>query len=286
VHSAYFASLDEIADAKAEIFAGMDSGFAVLNRDSAQFDRLARAAESRGLKTLSFATAVAADVHVVRARPDGDGSDVVADVAGETLQYRIGVPGSHWVANSLAVLATVLALGADVAGAARGLSAMRAPDGRGRRHRIAAGGGTIEIIDESYNASPVSMAAALEVLGRTRPEAGGRRIAVLGDMLELGDDAPARHRGLIEQVVAQSVDLVFTAGPMMGRLWEALPTALRGGHAPDSDTLAPLVAAAVRAGDVAMVKGSAGSRTGVVVAALLALDGRDETAPRRVVNGE
>ena len=286
VHSAYFTSIDDIADAKAEIFAGMESGIAVLNLDNTQFDRLAAAASDRGLTILGFGADNAADIHLVRSHLDGDGSDIVANVGGEILRYRVGAPGHHWVANSLAVLATVLALGGNVACAARGLASVRPPDGRGRRHRIAVDGGTIEIIDESYNASPVSMAAALEVLGRTRPEAGGRRIAVLGDMLELGDDAPARHRGLIDPIDAASVDIVFTAGPMMEHLWDGLRADARGGHAADSDTLAALVGTAVHAGDVVMVKGSAGSRMGTVIAALRGLEINDRAAPRRAANGE
>ena len=286
VHSAHFTSIDDIADAKAEIFAGMKSGIAVLNLDNAHCDRLATAATDRGLTILSFGADEAADIHLVRSHLDDDGSDVVANVGGEVLRYRVGAPGSHWVANSLAVLATVLALGANVAGAARGLASMHPPDGRGRRHRTVVDDGSIAIIDESYNASPVSMAAALKVLGRTRPEAGGRRIAVLGDMLELGDDAPARHRGLIGPIDAASVDLVFTAGPMMEHLWDALSTDRRGGHAADSDTLAALVGAAVHGGDVIMVKGSAGSRMGIVVAALHGLESTNQSAPKRAVNGE
>ncbi len=287
VHSAHFASEEEIADAKAEIFAGMAAGIAVLNLDNRWFDRLAAAADNHGLTVLSFGADEAAEIHLVRSHLDEDGSDVVANVGGEMIRYRVGAPGSHWVNNSLAVLATVLALGADVASAAKGLAAMTAPDGRGRRHRVAVDGGHFDLIDESYNASPVSMAAALEVLGRTRPEADGRRIAVLGDMLELGNDAPARHRGLTDLVDVHAVDLVFTAGPMMEHLWDALPATKRGGHAQDSDTLAPLVATAVRPGDMVMVKGSAGSRTGVVVGALKVLDRSDDDAmPLRAANGK
>jgi UDP-N-acetylmuramoyl-tripeptide--D-alanyl-D-alanine ligase len=132
-------------------------------------------------------------------------------------------------------------------------------------------GGTFLLVDESYNASPASVAAALETLGRARPAMGGRRIAVLGDMLELGADSAQRHADLIEPVREAGIDLVFTAGRDMLRLWEALPRARCGGSAPDSKTLAPLVAAAVRPGDIVMVKGSAGSRMGVVVQALEAL---------------
>jgi UDP-N-acetylmuramoyl-tripeptide--D-alanyl-D-alanine ligase len=132
-------------------------------------------------------------------------------------------------------------------------------------------GGYFELIDDSYNASPPSMAASFQVLGRSRPTSGGRRIAVLGDMLELGDKAPELHAGLAGALIENGVDLVYTAGPMMEHLRAALPAGMRAAHEADSAALAPEVTAAVRAGDVLTVKGSAGSRMRTVVEALLAL---------------
>ena len=285
VHGAFFDSVEAIADAKAEVFAGMAAdGTAILNRDNPHFRRLAARAAERRLAVIGFGRDAAAEARLIEARPEADASEVVAAIAGTTYAYRIGVPGCHWVTNSLAVLAAAAALGADVAAAAAALAAMTAPQGRGRRHTVAVSGGAFEVIDESYNASPVSMAAAFQVLGRTRPGAGGRRIAVLGDMLELGAQAPDLHRGLAAELGDSPIELVFTAGPLMSFLWEALPARLRGGHAADCDTLAPLVAAALRPGDVVTVKGSAGSRTGVVVHALLARGGA--AAPRRAANEE
>ena len=154
---------------------------------------------------------------------------------------------------------------------------MSAPAGRGQRLTVRLAAGAFALIDDSYNASPVAMAAAFEVLGRTVPGAGGRRIAVLGDMLELGAEAAALHAGLAEPLQAHGIDLVFTAGPAMANLAQALPASMRGGHAADSASLAPLVAEAVRAGDVVTVKGSAGSRMGAVVRALQALDAGSNT---------
>lgn len=272
VHSAFFASTEQIADAKAEIFAGMATGgTAVLNRDNPHFERLAAAARAKGLAVLSFGTVPEADLRATDMILNGERSDVKAAVQGRPLDYRLGVPGRHWVINSLAVLGAVLAAGADVAAAAAALVDLAPAKGRGKRSAVTVEGGSFLLVDESYNASPASVAAALETLSRARPALGGRRIAVLGDMLELGADSAERHAGLLGPIQESGIDLVFTAGKEMGHLWEALPSALCGAHAPDSQALAPLVATALRPGDVVMVKGSAGSRMGVVVKALEAL---------------
>jgi len=286
VHAEFFDSVEAIADAKAEIFSGIEpGGIAVLNRDNAQFGRLAAAAAAAGVETvLGFGTHAEAAIRVCEIDPDSNGSRVVAEVAGQTLTYRIGAPGNHWVINSLAVLATVLAADADVRRAAAALEGLRPPKGRGLRTTVAIAGGRFDLIDDSYNASPASMGAAFEVLGRIRPGPGGRRIAALGDMLELGDAAQALHAALAEPLCEHGIDLVFTAGRDMDALWQALPRAMRGGHAADSESLAPMVAAAVRPGDVVTVKGSAGSRMGVVVTALLDLGDDERTTPRRVAN--
>ncbi len=285
VHSAYFESVEAIADAKAEIFAGIEpGGVAVLNRDNPHFDRLAAAAAAAGVDTvLGFGADPAAAVRLLEVDPDSHGSRVSADIAGEAVTYRVGVAGHHWVMNSLAVLAAVVAAGGEVRPAALALEGLKAPEGRGRRLTVAVADGHFELIDDSYNASPSSMRAAFEVLGRVRPCPGGRRIAVLGDMLELGDDAQALHAALAEPLEECAIDLVFTAGPGMGALWDALPRYMRGGHAADSDKLAPIVATAVRPGDVVTVKGSAASRMGLVVRALHALD-NEEAAPQRAAN--
>ncbi|MCP5366930.1 MAG: UDP-N-acetylmuramoylalanyl-D-glutamyl-2,6-diaminopimelate--D-alanyl-D-alanine ligase [Hyphomicrobiales bacterium] len=287
VHSAHFTSVEQIADAKAEVFAGIEpGGAAVLNRDNPFFDRLRAAGRARGIACFTgFGESADADVRLVRAVADAAGSDVTARLGDTTLDYRVNIPGRHWVINSLAVLATAGAAGADVAAAARAMALVAAPRGRGNRHRVEIDGGAFDLIDESYNASPTSMAAALAVLGDSQVGDGGRRIAVLGDMLELGDAAAQRHAELLAPVAAAGIDLVYTAGPAMAHLWDRLPRGLRGGHAVDSAALAPLVAAAVGAGDVVMVKGSAGSRTGLVVRALLALAVDAEPAPRAANGG-
>ena len=287
VHSAFFSNVEEIADAKAEVFAGMQpDGVAVLNRDSRHFSRLAAAASARGVNTIiSFGVHPDAVVRLVEAVPEPEGSRVVASVSGKGATFRVGVAGRHWVMNSLAVLATVTAAGGDVAAASAALTDLRALEGRGRCHTVAVGEGSLRLIDESYNASPVSMDAAIEVLGQARPGPGGRRIAVLGDMLELGPETVALHAALARPLTDWGIDLVFTAGPDMVHLSQALPGSMRGGGEVDADRLLPLVTAAVRRGDVVMVKGSAGSRMGVVVRGLLAFrSGRAAAPARRVAN--
>ncbi|MBL8660706.1 MAG: UDP-N-acetylmuramoylalanyl-D-glutamyl-2,6-diaminopimelate--D-alanyl-D-alanine ligase [Rhodospirillales bacterium] len=292
VHKAHFSSVEAIADAKAEIFEGVEGGAevpgaAVLNRDNPYFPRLRAAAEGAGIaRIVAFGRATDAEVRLVEAAIGADGSRIRASVFGSILDFSIAAPGAHWVMNSLCVLAAADALGADVARAAAGLVQVAAPDGRGRRMIIQLPGGAFKLIDDSYNASPVSMAAAFDVLGRIAPDAAGRRIAVLGDMLELGDDAPSLHAALAEPLRASGIDLVFTAGRDMAHLAAALPATMRGGHAEDSARLVPLVEAAVRPGDVVCVKGSAGSRMGVVVRALRAREADlDVERPRSATPG-
>ena len=275
VHSGFFSSVGEIADAKAEVFAGLEPrGTAVLNRDNPHFDRLAKAAVDAGATTIiSFGAHADASVCLMDSAADADGSDVVARIGGQDLRYRVGTPGHHWIINSLGVLATVSAVGGDVRAAAAALQQVTAPVGRGRRHTVNLAAGSFELFDESYNASPVSMTAALQVLGAAAPGPGGRRIAVIGDMLELGEAAADLHAGLAAPLTEHGIELVFAAGPFMGRLWEVLPETMRGAHAANSAELAPRVTAAARAGDVITVKGSLGSRMGPIVTALRALGG-------------
>ncbi len=182
------------------------------------------------------------------------------------------------VLNSLAVLAAVEAVGADIERAAAELRHLKPLKGRGERHPVGLPGGTFELVDDSYNANPSSMRAAIAVLGNARVGGGGRRIAVLGDMLELGEEAPILHAGLAAPLRQAGIDLVFTCGSLMAALSEALPPAMRGGHASDSQALAPTVVDAVRPGDVILVKGSLGSRMAKVVETLQALDGGGQLA--------
>jgi UDP-N-acetylmuramoyl-tripeptide--D-alanyl-D-alanine ligase len=174
----------------------------------------------------------------------------------------------HLVLNSLAVLAAVSLAGADLALAALALANLKPAAGRGARASLRVPGGSALLIDESYNANPASMRAAIALLGQATLGKHGRRIAVLGDMLELGPSGAEMHRAIAGPLEAAAVDLVFCSGPLMRALWEALPSNRRGGYAETAAELEPAVLGAVRDGDVVMVKGSLGSKMGPIVKAL------------------
>jgi UDP-N-acetylmuramoyl-tripeptide--D-alanyl-D-alanine ligase len=197
-----------------------------------------------------------------------DCSAVSASILGSEVTYKVGAPGRHVVLNSLAVLAAAALAGADLALAALALADLQPPAGRGSRIDLTMPGGTALLIDESYNANPASMRAALALLGQIRTAPRGRRIAVLGDMLELGSQGTDLHRALVEPVLEHGIDLVFCCGPLMRALWQALPSERRGGYAETSAALEAGVLADIHAGDAVMVKGSLGSRMSPIVAAL------------------
>ncbi|MEQ9489261.1 MAG: UDP-N-acetylmuramoylalanyl-D-glutamyl-2,6-diaminopimelate--D-alanyl-D-alanine ligase [Alphaproteobacteria bacterium] len=274
VHLEFFDSVEGIADAKAEIFDGVaGDGVAVLNRDNPYYRRLADKATAAGIGHIStFGEDAEATFRLKSYTSDGSTSEISANCAGKSVSYRLGAAGRHLALNSLGILAVISALGIDVEQAAKQFETLTANPGRGGRYTIKTRGGSVVLIDESYNASPASTAAALQVLGDIAIEKGGRRIAVLGDMRELGENAAEFHTDLAKTVNAAKIDLVFTAGPLMMGLFEALPKARRGGHAATSGEILPLVTASVRAGDVVTVKGSLGSRMKPVVDALRALD--------------
>ncbi len=274
VHVEFFDSVEAVAEAKAEIFQGVvEGGAAVLPRDNDHFDLLdTRAAEAGIARRVSFGVRPEADVRLLASIMDADGSDVTASAFGTRLNFRVGVPGHHWVVNALGMLAAVREAGADIAAAAAAMAALKAPAGRGVRRTVRLPADSFDLLDESYNASPAAMRAAFETLMLANPRGGGRRIAVLGDMRELGDDGPALHAGLADDLVDANIDLLFSAGPLMHHLYEAVPAARRGYHAADSEALIPAVTAAVQAGDVVCVKGSLGSRMKPVVDALIALE--------------
>jgi UDP-N-acetylmuramoyl-tripeptide--D-alanyl-D-alanine ligase len=272
VHVGNFNSIEEIADAKAEIFSGvLPSGYAVLNRDNPFFDRLAAAARGFGVQNIiSFGVHEKADVKSERVVLHSSCSCVTADVMGEKLIYKLGMPGEHMVFNSLAVLAAAKLMGADLARAALALAVAQAPKGRGVHHHLRIDTGEFLLIDESYNANPVSMAAALALLGRAKTGKGGRRIAVLGDMLELGKHGADLHAELFKAVDANNVDALYAAGPLMANLWEKTPPERRGAFGQTSAELKDSLLEGLRAGDVVMIKGSLGSRMGPLVEAIRA----------------
>ncbi|HEY1153729.1 MAG TPA: UDP-N-acetylmuramoylalanyl-D-glutamyl-2,6-diaminopimelate--D-alanyl-D-alanine ligase [Pseudolabrys sp.] len=270
VHLEFFKNVEAIADAKAEIFTGVEpGGVAVLNRDNALFARLQRQAKKVGIANIvSFGAHKSADARLRDLSLHPECSAVHASIIGHDVTYKLGMPGRHMALNSLAVLAAASLAGADLARAALALSDARPASGRGVRQVLDIGHGSATLIDESYNANPASMAAALNVLGAAAIGARGRRIAVLGDMLELGPTGAELHRGLVEAVQANHIDAVFCCGPLMRNLWDALPTGVRGGYAENAEALESQVVAALRDGDAVMIKGSLGSRMKTIVKAL------------------
>ncbi|MGR7995430.1 UDP-N-acetylmuramoylalanyl-D-glutamyl-2,6-diaminopimelate--D-alanyl-D-alanine ligase [Xanthobacter sp. ZOL 2024] len=270
VHIAQFSGIEEIADAKAEIFDGLEpAGTAVLNLDNPLFERLKASALAKGVsRIVTFGESAGADVRLKTVALQPSCSVAVVDVMGTDVTLKVSVPGRHIVQNMLAVLAATKLVGADLALAALALSRLKPPPGRGVPVTLTLKGGTATLLDESYNANPASMRAAIDVLSRTPVGPRGRRIAVLGDMLELGEDAAAMHAGLAEPLIQGRIDQVFCCGPLMHALWEKLPSERRGGYAAHASHLEPMVAAALRAGDTLMVKGSNGSRMGPLVKSL------------------
>jgi UDP-N-acetylmuramoyl-tripeptide--D-alanyl-D-alanine ligase len=272
VHLEFFTSEEQIAEAKAEIFAGLEPGAtAILNRDNSHFELLKkRALEAGTERIIAFGAHDEADAKLTSLITAGNGSDVEAVICGEVVSYRVGAPGRHQVMNSLAVLAAVHAAGGDVQAGAHALGAMHAQAGRGARTQFSLGAGDLLLIDESYNANPASMRAALETLGDIPKVEFPRRIAVLGDMLEMGETSSKLHGDLAQPVDESGVDVVFACGPHMRALYEALPESRRGAYADSSKGLETALLETVQAGDVVMVKGSLGSAMGPLVKALRA----------------
>jgi UDP-N-acetylmuramoyl-tripeptide--D-alanyl-D-alanine ligase len=271
-HLGFFPSVEAIADAKAEIFAGIEpQGAAVLNCDNAFYDRLAAAAHSKGIaRILGFGAHQLASVRLINCHLYATASAVTASVMGEAIDYSISLPGRHWVMNSLAVLAAVKAVGGDIGAAAGAMASLSALEGRGKRYRLPVAGGAVELIDESYNASPASMRAALAVLGAIDPAPGGRRVAVLGSMLELGEESERLHAELAKPLLDADVGVVFTLGEEMRALDAALPARRRGGHADTVAALVELLTKSLKPNDVVTVKGSHGSRLYELAAKLVA----------------
>ncbi|WP_375274552.1 UDP-N-acetylmuramoylalanyl-D-glutamyl-2,6-diaminopimelate--D-alanyl-D-alanine ligase [Methylorubrum thiocyanatum] len=272
VHIEHFRSLSAIADAKGEIFSGLKpGGVAVINRDNPNYERLlAHAHASRAGRVITFGEHAAADVRANRILTRPDISVVDASVMGVPLTYQLGTPGRHVAMNSLGVLACIHALGADLARAALSLAALKPPVGRGERTALRVEDGEAFLIDESYNANPASIRAALTTLAGIETGAKGRRIAVLGDMKELGAAGETLHRELADAVAGNGIDLVFAVGPLMAHLFEALPMAVRGTAAPSAEGVTDAVLATLRPGDAVMVKGSNSMRMVRIVEAVKA----------------
>ena len=278
VHLANFENVEGIADAKAEIFDGLKpDGTAILNADNSHFDRLRLRAQTAGAgNVISFGASDKADARLERVALHPSCSCISASICGQAITYKLGIPGKHHVMNSLAILAAVHALGADLALAGMTLATLNAPKGRGERHIVHDGDRQFVVVDESYNANPASMRAAIATLGAAEVEGAGRRVAVLGDMLELGEDEALMHQGLAGSLADAGIDQVYACGPLMKNLYEDLPAACKAGYAEGSEALLEQLASQLGDGDVVMVKGSLGSRMGLIADGLLALHSDDD----------
>lgn len=280
VHLEAFDSIEGIADAKAEIFEGLaPGGAAILNRDNPHYARLRAAAEAAGAGEIfafgegaEAARLIAAELIEVGAN-GAPVTRVTAALFGEELVFEIGAPGRHFAMNALGALLAARIAGAPLLAGAQALSSWSAVAGRGARERLSLpGGGEILLIDESYNANPASMRAALDAFAAVEPpgtaETSGRRIAFLTDMLELGPTAPALHAALAEAPGMTALDTVHTAGPLMAALHETLAPERRGAHFADAAAMADAAPGLLRAGDAVVVKGSLGSKAQAVAAGL------------------
>jgi UDP-N-acetylmuramoyl-tripeptide--D-alanyl-D-alanine ligase len=254
-HIENLGSIEAIADAKSEIFEGLEpGGIAILPFDSPHYPRLRAAAERLGATIVSFGLTEGADVRALDWLEDGHGGTLVtAQVQDHLLCFTLSQAGEHWVANAMAVLAAVKAVGGDLAAAGIALAELAGLAGRGARHRVPLGVGEVLLIDESYNANPASMAATLSGLAR---EGGGRRIAVLGAMKELGAHSDAFHAELDGPITQAGVDYALLVGPEMAPLAKKLEGRMKFAHVPDAAAAQAILASATRAGDIILVKGS------------------------------
>lgn len=272
VHIEFFNSVAEIADEKISIVDGMGGrGTVVLNRDNDYYSRMAAHAERQGLeRILGFGTHSQAPCCLTHYRLEEDGSHVEARICGTPIAYQLGTVGKHWALTSLAVLGVVVALGGDLAKAAAMLRQFREPKGRGEIRRLGYKGGQLRLVDDAYNASPVSVEAAITKLAELRAATSGgcRTLVVLGDMLELGEHAQELHVGLAPALINNQMDLVFAAGSFMEKLYNALPEPMRGAYRATSRELAPQVVAALKPSDLVLVKGSRGMQMETVVRAI------------------
>lgn len=259
-HLEFFGSCEAIADAKSEIFESLAAGGAALiPSDSPYAARLARRAEQAQVsRILRFGHH--GDARLLSFEASGDGMRLKADILGRAVDCVVGAQGAHIAMNAVAALAAVALADGDVLNAAASLKDFTALKGRGARFSAAG----VEVIDESYNANPASMAAALALLAGAK----GRKLAVLGDMLEMGEGGPVLHAALAEPIEAAHTDLVFAAGRQMKALWDVLPPAKRGAYAENSAGLVEKLTASLKPGDTVLVKGSLGSRMVVIVDAL------------------
>ena len=276
-HLEHFDSVDAIARAKAEIFSGIsDGGRAIINMDDPYGPRLARAARKRGASVTTVGRNEKADFRIGDAQELSDGSVFVLHHMGEMHPVRMGIAGDHWVTNGALAIAASYAAGVPVADAAESLSTLSAMPGRGARFEAELNGARLTIIDESYNANPESMRAAIAAVGE-RP---GRKLAVMGTMLELGADELDMHAALSHPLVKGHFDRVITVGEPMRALRGALPQKMRGPWCVDADEAWDALLGEVQDGDTILIKGSNGAGLGKLVERLQGLGFSDRHSVR------
>ena len=264
-----------VAAEKAAIFEGLaDDGVAIFNADVVFAPVLDGAARRAGARVATFGSAAGCDARLIDFQPHDTGARVRAELFGKAVDFELAQSGFHWGLNSLCVLLMLDALDVPLDTALAALSEFQPLAGRGQTVVVHAPGGAFTLIDESYNANPLSMAAGFRSLGaRPLPATGGRRIVVLTDMLELGDQSEALHKGLAGPIEAAGLDLVHAAGPEMKRLYDDLPGSRQGLWRETAAELAAEAAMLVGPGDIVMVKGSNGSKAALIAKALAALGG-------------
>jgi UDP-N-acetylmuramoyl-tripeptide--D-alanyl-D-alanine ligase len=270
-HIENLGSMEAIADAKGEIFQGLEpGGTAIVPFDTPYRDRLLGHAQAHAATVLTFGRDAGADVYARDVVPLDHGTMIVAVLPGAELSFTLAQPGAHWVSNALAVLAAVQAMGGDLAAAGLALAELQGLAGRGARHQLALADGAALLIDESYNANSVSMAATLAMLGK---EQAVRRIAVLGEMRELGAESQALHAGLADPVIDAGVDIAVLVGPGMAPLADALAGKVDVRHLSDAASALAMARDLVQAGDAILIKGSNAVGLGAVVAGLTSGEG-------------
>lgn len=257
-HIGAFDTVDDIARAKGEIFSGVVAGgYGIINHDDRRYPLMRQLAEDAGIEHIySFGKKRGSDFWLRKADVDSSGTRVNARIMGKDTEYRLKVAGMHMVFNSIATLGAAELSGGDFDKGVDVLRSVKPETGRGNRIVINRSRGKILLIDESYNANPASMEAALKVLGTFGEKEAKRRIAVLGDMLELGRQSKKLHEALVRPIVAAKTDLVFLVGPEMEYLAKILPKERLGGYFPNAKKLEAKLKTTLKTGDVVVVKGS------------------------------
>lgn len=260
-HLAHFENVEGIADAKAEIIEGMLPGSTlILNGNNPYTPRIRAKAEAADLRILTFGRSAGDDISIVASESHASGGDMSVLIDGEIVDVSLKVLGEHWVMNAAACLAVAYAVGLPLKVAAEALQKIVPAPGRGDAYDVEVDGKSITLIDESYNANPTSMRAAFSAAA-LRP---GRKLALLGDMFELGADELELHRSLAEPLVDAGFERVFVAGECMRFLMGAMPQAMRGGWSTKPQTLLTKLKGELLDGDIVLIKGSNASGVGAV----------------------